>query len=251
VSRNQKNPLTIGDASVDAICVLGKGIEQTVTKAAAVWRPTRYIEITSETGRHTGVRATGIDPDDEVSVIAGSNVNVLAAAQLFTELYLGGLPPRLVIFPSGRPEYLAAHPDPTLTEGKILGDRFVRACRRMSIDRTEIVILGTARNTREEVRDALGLASGRGARTMAIVTVAVHLPRAREFVRITVEENPALSSVVTLLVGSEEILQRRYARFARLSKVLKACATSQAYLRSERSERSGLDALRRGTYEKV
>ena len=234
-------------ASTDAICVLGKGIEQTPTKAGMVWRPTRYIEQMSEIGRHTGFRVVGIDPDDNISVVAGSNANVLAATQLCTELYLNGMPPRLVIFPSGRPEYLAAHPDPTLTEAKVLSDRFVRSCRRIGIDRTEIVILGKSRNTREEVRDALGLAAVRGMRAMAIVTVAVHLARAHEFVRIAVEENPALSSVATTLVASEEILQRRYARFRRLSEILKGCATSQAYKRSAQSERAGIDALRHGT----
>src|SRR5882724_4834894 len=112
--------ITIGRKTMKvALCVLGRGIEKVATSAGDVWRPTRYIEVPSERGGHTGKRARGLNLHDDRSVIAGSNANVLAACQYLQQTQE---PPRVVIFAAGRPGYIA---DAGITEGKVMLEKFV------------------------------------------------------------------------------------------------------------------------------
>jgi hypothetical protein len=226
----------------EAICVLGRGIERVKTNRTSVWRPTRYVEALAEVGTHTGKRSDGLTIDDSAAVIAGSNANTLAAIELFANCRRAGKAPKLVIFAAGRPDYLANEPDKALTEGRILAERFVRsACPRPA--ETQIVVLNDNRDTRDDIAETLGLVASAGLRGLTVVTVAVHIPRAREIARLS-----PIPGVGMEFVSAEELLAGRYRSRAWPPRFLERLVGSAAYRRTMEREESGLVALRSGTY---
>ena len=112
----------------DGIVVLGRGIEQVDVGETKKWKPTRAIEELSLKKGHPGIRVKEITPEDENEsvVVAGANANVLAAVELFEELKGSDNQPGLVIFAAGRPDFLKNESDETLSEGKILVEKFAR-----------------------------------------------------------------------------------------------------------------------------
>ncbi len=223
-----------------AVCVLGRGIERVTTSGGEVWRPTRYIEALSARGSHTGRRARGISFNDEHSVIAGSNANVLAACQFFEE---APVPPGLILFAAGRPHYLR-DAEPGLTEGKIMSEKFIRRVK-LRPGESEVIVLSQNRDTKDDIDEVLKIAEHREIKRVVIITVAVHLARTAEFARVACECSPAC--VDFQFIASEELLARRNARFARL---FRACEKSPAYQRTAAKEQQGIEALRSGNYRR-
>ncbi len=234
----------------DVICILGRGIERVSTNWGNVWRPTRYIELPSDAGGHTGFRAPNIDPNDEESLIAGSNANVLAACQLVDEMMRAGVLPALMIFAAGRPPYLSNERDATLTEGKVLVERFLRkmesSCRSVRIE-----ILAKNRTTRDDINEALRLTVQNNAAHLTILSSEVHLPRAREFLKVAVNSTQDFRGVDVVFLAAEDLLFRRYSRSKRFSLALQILRQSRAYQRTMEMERTGLHALRTGTYKSL
>ena len=68
----------------DVLCILGRGIERVISNGKEVWQPTQYLEQRSKKDEHSGIRTPGIsfNSNDPRTVIAGSEINVLAAATL-------------------------------------------------------------------------------------------------------------------------------------------------------------------------
>ena len=234
--------------AVEAICVLGRGIERVGTNRGDVWRPTRYIEVLSTRGAHLGRRVRGIDINGEHSVIAGANANVVAACQLFEELRNSGRAPRLVIFAAGRPSYLLDESDKNLTEGRILSEHFTRKVQPKSGE-TDIIILKHNRDTKDDIDEILKVAARRDVNKVTIVTVAVHLARAAEFARVACQ---GCGTRVDLnFMASEQLLVRRYARSNHFTNVLRLCEQSAAYMRTASEEQRGIEAIRSGTYRRT
>jgi hypothetical protein len=228
--------------TADAICVLGRGIERVKTNRRSVWKPTRYVEALGDVGTHTGKRFAGLTIDDSAAVIAGSNANTLAAIDLFTNCRNARKPPKLVIFAAGRPDYLADDPDQDLTEGRILAERFARgACPRP--DETQIVVLKHNRDTRDDIVETLRLVSSVRLKRLVVVTVAVHIPRARE-----ISDMLPISEVEIEFISAEELLARRYRGRRWSIGFLERLIGSVAYRRTLEREERGLLALRSGTY---
>ncbi len=232
---------------MDAICILGRGIERVSTRMGVVWRPTRYIERLSERGEHTGFREPRLSLESEGSVIAGANANVVAACQLIGEIESRGGAVGLVIFAAGRPKYLSGEADPNLTEGSVLLEKF----RRKVFDRmesSELVVLAKNRDTSDDISESLELSLRRRASRLTLITVAVHVSRASEFLRRTTGLLDRASLQVSIM-ASEEILARRFSRFACTSRVLRECMESHAFSRTAEKEHAGIEALRQGRYQ--
>lgn len=234
---------------MDVICILGRGIEKVKTSSGYVWRPTRLIEKLSEKGWHTGYRLQGLDPDNEFTVIAGSNANVLAAIQLLEELIKNGNPPQLIIFAAGRPPYLVDDPDPTLSEGTILAAKFVRSIKIDEANMPEIAIQSRNKNTRDDLEESLRLATEKGLKRLAVVTVSVHIERVREFFNLILKENPQFKNFDVSFFASEKVLLNRYRSVPLYKKLLARVEESAAYQETIEKERKGIEALRSGTYD--
>jgi hypothetical protein len=232
-----------GSRRTQAICVLGRGIERVLTNRGHIWRPTRYIETLSESGAHTGVRADGIDINDNESVIAGAHANVLAACQLCQELDRSGTPPTLIVFAAGRPGYLRAEADLDLTEGRILEQAFRRKMRDQVL---EALIFSNNRDTKDDIDHFLKLCGQRNIGKAAIISIRLHLERAKEFAK----QSPYYGEATVGFLASEEILERRYKGFVSFARIGEMCVSSAAYGRTAFRERQGLDALRSGIYER-
>ena len=233
----------LSDAAVGALCVLGRGIERVKTRYASVWRPTRYLEQPSAGGGHSGTRHQAA-LHDATSLIAGGNANLLAACTLLDRLRRQGHTPNLVIFAAGRPPYLSTGADPTLNEGIVMQDSFLR---RASLNprRTRLIILTENRNTYDDITSTISLAVQRGISQIAVITVRVHIARSMEFAR----QTPDIKNHLRLsFLAAEDLLHERYRNHPCIVGALDAARTSAAYQRTAAREAHGLQALRTGTY---
>ncbi|HLJ48461.1 MAG TPA: hypothetical protein VKU01_20745 [Bryobacteraceae bacterium] len=238
-----KPSLSLG---IGAICVLGRGIEKVHTRSGDVWKPTRYIERPTSKGAHSGERVPGNNLNDDISLIAGAHANVLAACQLFEELKASGDTPHIVVFAAGRPAYLASDPDPSLSEGRVLADVFIRKLRGATLD-TEILVLSHNRDTKDDIDECMTLALSRGISGLAVITVGLHIARASEFAKLA----PQYGKGIDLrFIAAEELLLRRYATFSSLRGRLTSIANSPAYKRTLDRENRGIEALRSGGYKR-
>ena len=119
------------------------------------------------------------------------------------------------------------------------------ACFRRHIPNpgVEVIVLSENRNTHDDVVETVKLATARGMTAVTLITVAVHVPRTREF----------LSRIATPLpvrvFAAEEFLRRRYSRRPLCLRTIEALPDSPAFLRTAVREQSGIDALRAGTYD--
>jgi hypothetical protein len=177
-------------------------------------------------------------------LVAGANANVLALCQRWRECQLLNQCPSVIVFAAGRPDYLS-HTESSLTEGTVLSEVFER---RTSAGGCEVLILARNRNTRDDIFECARIAVKRKLRVIEVISVLVHLPRTAEFVRLAQAEMPQAHFH---LVASEDVLRRRYARFARFNAVLEQVRKSQAYCRTEAREEAGRRALRSGEYRYV
>ena len=228
------------------LCVLGRGIEQAQN---GKWLPTRLIEKPSPQGGHTGYRHLNLDPNDTVSRIAGSNANIIAATHLFTTLANMGKAPQVVIFAAGRPSYLAQYPDPALAEGGIMAAKFVRLIqKRHRLEVPEIVIFQENKTTWDDTISSLLLADEQGLSRLWVITVSVHIARAREFFFAARAQNDSFGKIRVGLISSDKYLRRRYDRWRHIKEALLALLQSTAYERTEMSEQAGIRAFWAGTY---
>ena len=233
---------------MDALCVFGRGIEKVRVCGEYAWRPTRLIEVLSENRFHTGYRAVGLDPEDEFSVIAGANANVLAAIQIFEELAKNNNPPRLVMFAAGRPKYLALDPDPTLSEGKILAEKFIRMVNIENTNFPEIITQSENKNSKDDLEQSLELATKNEVTNLSIITVSVHIPRVKELFRMCLNDKPLYKNLGISFLASEKILLRRYKSISLYKRMLSQLQGSKAYQRTVLNEQQGIIALRSGNY---
>lgn len=233
---------------MDVICVFGRGIEKVKTSSGYVWRPTRLIEKLSEEGTHTGFRVQGLNPDDDDVVIAGANANVLASSQLFEELSKTGNSPSVVIFAAGRPQYLADDPDPTLSEGKVLAEKFVRIVKLGGANMPEVVIQSGNQNTRDDMEQTLRFVSERNLKQLAIITVSTHMGRVKELFGLFLKENPQLKNLEVQFFDAEKVLLNRYRAVSLYKKVLAQLQNSVAYQRTKEKEQRGIEVLLSGNY---
>lgn len=219
------------------LCVFGRGIE----KVDGVWEPTQAIEQLSEQSGHPGVRIPDItgDSDDSRVVIAGGEYNVQAAAWLYDQ----GQTPAVLVFAAGRPNYLLSDPDPTLSEGKVMLHRF-RQLVTLS-DSTQVVIQDQNKNTRDDLVQTLFLARDHQLQNVTIISVLVHLPRCREFLRSALAAEPSLDYCRVEFVAAEMVLMQHRPE---LRATLQGLLISKAYCRTAERERKGIEDLRSGKY---
>ncbi len=224
----------------EVLCVFGRGIE----KVNGAWQPTAMIE-RLENNQHPGVRTNGIsaNDDDERIVIAGAELNVLAAVALYREAKRESTAPRTIVFAAGRPKYIADDPDPDLTEGGVLRGVFLA---HLPDCEAEIVLQTRNRNTRDDLLETLRLAVSHGYASITIVSVQVHLPRCREFLHWALKAYPELARVEVQFVASEHVVAAHWPeRALEAQEVL----ISRAYARTAERERKGIEDLRAGRYD--
>lgn len=230
----------------DILCVFGRGIE----KVDGVWRPTAYIEKLSPENQHPGVRypenTIDMDGDDPQVVIAGAEINALATATLFASWRAAGSPPKVVTFAAGRPRYIAEDPDPTLSEGRLLKEVFLREVEPIA-DGVEVVMQTTNRNTRDDLLKTLHLAKTRGFQRIVIVSVLVHVPRCMEFLRHALLAEPSFSNISVEFFASETVVLNHCSGYEFLYRAM----ISKAFARTAERERRGIADLQSGKYDFV
>lgn len=225
----------------DTIIVFGRGIAK---DTSGKWHPTPYFEKPAE-GQHSGVFKTDVKPQSEKSVVAGANANVLATYHLYRELAEKGQPPNLVIFAAGRPPFLSNEPE-DLSEGKVLEEKFRRKLKTLATgQKPQTVVLAQNRDTKDDVEESVRLAIEKGIRSVAIITVGVHVPRTKELFNIFKKEEALPDDLKVDFLASEDILARTSKKYERRFQSVKK---TPAYERTAVSERKKLKKLRNKGY---
>lgn len=228
----------------DVLAILGRGIQKITPHGG--WVLTEDLEMYGENGGHLIVREP-VDDKSTRCLIGGGELNLLAGLELF--IREGA---KTVVYAYGhRATYLREIDGPT--ESEVMSRRFAELLEKEHHGWREprIVIWPRDRdvpgpsNTRAELENILELARENRGSEIAIVSVAVHLPRAMVFAE-KHQEKPAFRDQSLDFFSSEEILlEADAAKYA--PRVLNIYA-SEAMRRTAEREAQGVQDFLAGKY---
>ena len=235
--------------SVDVLAIIGHSIEHDKERG---WIPTRFIQKLDTHGKRTGVRESTLDPDDDSAYVGGGNAVATAAAEMYHFLAKRGELPKAVSVVSGRPLYLEQAP-PDVNEGSVMLEAFKRKAKWQPESKGELITLGTARNTAQELEQHLRMCVERGYTKIGFVLLDLRIERARALLNRLQTAHPEFSAVETSLISAETLLRHRYeehpARLAEFEGTLRAFTSSKAHVKTVKDEQGGTQALKQDTYK--
>jgi len=186
------------------LCVFGRGIEK---DESGIWQPTTYLEETTPDNQHGGQRKEGLhmDSDSPQVVVAGAHANVMAASHIWNKLSERDREPEVVVFAAGRPKYLFGEPEDKVWEGSPLYRVMSENCVGLDFH-SEIVFQKNNRNTRDDLIQTLRMARSRNLKSVAVISVLVHLRRIAEFFKFALIEDKSLAEIDVKFCASELVL---------------------------------------------
>lgn len=224
------------------LAILGRGSQEV---AGSGWDVTEDLEVCGPTGAHLAVRVPA-DDQNPYCRVGGGELNLLAGAELHRKLGAA-----LVVCGYGhRLPYLLECNGPS--DSEVMSERFyaILNAECMSLPEVRVwhrdrVVPGNS-NTQRELQNIFEFALERGIQRVAVVTVAVHLPRTILFARDHRHKNHAFRTLEISFHVSEQVLveadPQRY-----IGRVL-ALQSSQSYIRTAFFERRGSQAFIEGRY---
>ena len=229
------------------LALLGRGIQQTSLKNAA-WELTPDIEVCDEKGAHLPVRAPEND-DDPRSIIGGGELNALAGIVLSETLR-----PDLVVCAYGaRSKYLNSIGAPS--ESRVMSDWLTAEITKTGGTVPEVNVFNEEEwqsdetGTNRELHNIFTFAARRGVTNIAILTVAVHVPRAALMAHHHLMNNPAFKGLIFQCYASELVLlgsdPKHYE--TRVRRIF----GSKSYERNLSRELRGMNDLLAGKYTSV
>lgn len=192
----------------DIIAILGRGIqrlnETDPAENISSWVLTEDIELCDKDSAHLPVRISA-DDENPYCMVGGGEMNLAAGIKL-----ISAQPPRklglIVCAYGGRSQYLESIDAPSESE----------VMSRSLIDRLDcedcIAVwcrdrqLPVPSNTRQELLNIFDLAVRLGLRSIALVTVGVHVPRTATYVAKHLSVYPQYRGLAPIVLESEEIL---------------------------------------------
>ena len=246
------------NAPYECIVVLGRGIEKVQQKGSYVWKPTSLIERTDKRGAHTGYRLN--NSIDTISMIGGSNANVIAAYHLFKSLSASEKPPETIMFAAGRPQYLEKESF-DVCEGVVLAKKFITKLtgknypvnfndvddyKVADIGLVKIILEWQNKNTFSDIKRSLEIASSSGMENIAFITIGVHLPRSAIMLYKIIENNPHLCRTLPRFLSADKILSAGNPRYER---IFAALHHSAEFERNAARELLGLMRFLTGDYK--
>lgn len=235
----QNNPLLLA--------VLGRGIQHPPA-GSADWDLTQDLEVCDEKGAHFAVRVPEND-DDPNSIVGGGELNMIAGATLCHALN----PTLLVCGYGARSKYLNQIGAPS--ESKVMRDKLVAELERrnVAVPMTEVYdeekMGAEESSTNRELYNIFTLAAERNIEHVAIVTVAVHLPRTALMAERHLLQEPKFKNIVLQCYASELVLEK-YAP-GQYSDRVKRMFSSKSYIRNLEREIRGINDLFAGKYKSV
>ncbi len=227
------------------LAVLGRGTQQLCEGGS--WEPTEDLEVCDENFAHLPVRVPE-DDNHPNSIIGGGKLNILAGAELFKQLH-----PAMAVFAYGfRSKYLAERKFPSesqvMTEAfeKLFGedDSWPVTAPFHEHSWPEVKASGTL----QELHNIFTAAKEWETPNIAVVTVAVHVPRTALMIKHHKADN-TFASLRIELVASEYVLLRadpeKYG--GRVNHIF----GSQSYIRNFEREINGINALLSGSYKPI
>lgn len=201
----------------EAIVIMGRGIGK---DSKGKWRPQSYF---IEGSLQSGTFNNNVDPNNPnvETLINGQNANNLAGYHLYRQLAEQGFPPKLVVFAAGRGDGYLKDAEESLSEGKVIGERFLNKLTGLKdLREPETIIFGKNKTTRDDMRETVRLIKERGLKNVAIITVGVHLKRTHEFFDIFAQKEN-LDGINVDFIPSEKILIETDPRYKKNLKMLK------------------------------
>jgi hypothetical protein len=237
---------TFNDLSPVLLAVLGRGIQQDST---GKWVLTDLLEVCNEVGAHLAVQPPE-DDNNPNSCIGGGKINLLAGVELYKYFR-----PALTVFAYGaRTKYL--HEIGAPSESRVMTEEFLRILESES---PTVEVFGeaawgkTAAGTFEELDNIFTRAIHHGIKNVAIVTVAVHVPRTALMVSVQLNKSVFDGKIFPQIYTSELILES--ARPVEFRGLFAKSVSSQSFRRTLAREiglggvypRGGINSLFAGT----
>ncbi|MEK7125796.1 MAG: hypothetical protein AAB880_02655 [Patescibacteria group bacterium] len=225
------------------LAVLGRGVQEI---SDGNWDVTEDLEVCDPAGAHFLKRVPLVDDHNPHCLVGGGQLSILAGVELHrklgAELMVCGYAHRL--------PYLLECGGPTDSE---VGS----ACFRAILDSAGLLlpeilvwprdkVMPEKSNTARELQNMLELAVERGIEDVAVVTVAVHLPRTILFAQEIVRRQDHFQPLELSFYASEQVLAEANAGLY-ATRVL-SLQMSQAYARTAFYERRGVQAWLAGIY---
>jgi hypothetical protein len=192
---------TFGDDGPILLAVLGRGIQQ---NELGDWVLTELFEICDKVGAHLPVQLPENDANPQ-SCIGGGKLNLLAGVQLWKYFH-----PALTVLAYGaRTKYLHEVCGPS--ESEVMSEEFYVSARPADASAVDVFDEArwkkTAAGTFEELDNIFTLAVRRGIKNVAIVTVAVHVPRTALMVSVQLSKPEFAGWILPQIYASELVLE--------------------------------------------
>ncbi|MGC9598993.1 MAG: hypothetical protein ABSE18_01250 [Minisyncoccia bacterium] len=229
------------------LAILGRGIQHP-SATSQEWVLTPDLEICDKKGAHLAVR---VPENDNVrnSVIGGGELNVLAGALLARKLR-----PQIVTCAYGaRSKYLNSIGAPS--ESQIMTDAFLAEAKRQNGMVPEVNIFNEeewkadASGTNRELYNVFSLATRLRVPKVAILTVAVHLPRTIVMAQEHLKKESKFKGITLECHASELVLLD--ADPAKYGDRVRRIFGSKSYARNLDREMSGINDLFAGKYKSI
>lgn len=231
------------------LAILGRGIQHP-SPESTVWELTPDIELCDEKGAHLPFRAPEND-DDPRSIIGGGQLNVLAGTILIDRLR-----PTLVVCAYGaRSKYLNSIGAPSESEimTSLLSNEVGKQKEIMPATDVfdEAAWHAEESGTNREIHNILTLANQRNIKNVALVTVAVHLPRTALMAKQHLEREPAFKNILLNCYASELVLLNDPEANAMYEARVRRIFASKSYVRNLERELRGMNDLLEGKYKSI
>lgn len=238
----------------DMIAILGRGIQRLNENAPLEdidsWVLTEDFEVCDVNSAHLPVRDTPADDNDPLCMIGGGEMNLAAGIQLM-RIYQPSLKLAVCAY-GGRSKYLEAVGGPT--ESEVMSDRLVKTIGNdfFPPGSPGVVVwerrhqLPVPANTRQELLNIFDLAVRSGLKTIAIVTVGVHVPRTAAYVAKHLSVIPSFRGLAPIVLESEEILLA--ADYKKYAERVDEMRGSESFQRNWKNEAIGIQKLVRDVY---
>lgn len=228
----------------DILAILGRGIQW--LESHGQWVLTEDLEVCGENGGHLIVRVPA-DDENPNCLVGGGELNLQAGLELYRE------DAKIVVCAySWQAKYLREVGAPS--ESQIMSAMFLERARGINLPEPiiqiwdENVLYELPSNTNRELQNIFELAVSGGFSRVALLTVAVHLPRTMLFTRKHLE-HPAFQGLKVGFFSAEQVLLGANAEF--YAPRIMSLRRSKAFQRSAVKELKGIQDFLTGDYHSV
>lgn len=219
--------------------ILGRGIQRLHKNGP--WVLTEDLEMCDQNFANLAIRKTPVDDTNKCCMVGGGELNLLAGCELYKKY--GAL--AVVCAYGNRSEYLKAIDAPS--ESMVMSDLFREQCPKAPlIVWTKEMSIPDRPNTNSELRNIFRLTLQKNLKSVAIVTIDLHMPRTMVFARRHLAKDEFRDLYVQYFVSEEVLVEADPIKFTSRRMALR---TSKAFERNWQREQAGILHTMTETYD--